>query len=1163
MRLSKIKLAGFKSFVDPTTFQLPSNLVGIVGPNGCGKSNVIDAVRWVMGEMSAKHLRGDSMADVIFNGSASRKPVGTANIELFFDNSDGAVGGQYAQYGEIALKRMISRDGTSSYFLNNTRCRRKDITDLFLGTGLGSRSYAIIEQGMVSRLIEAKPEEMRVYIEEAAGISKYKERRRETETRIQHTRDNLARLNDLREEITKQIDYLQRQAKVAERYKEHKSRERRLEAELLAIRLTELDRSLDAGRLDLARRQTELEAAVADQRRIEAEIIAAREHHVAATEAFNSVQAGHYAVQSEISRLEQAMAHAREMRDRQQSDFAQAREQIVAIEAEMARDRAQLLEIEGALERLQPDQAQACEAESAAALVLRSAEGALEQWQNDWHEFNLSTKELQQTAQVEHTRVEHLDAQLKQLRRQQQSLESDRTAIVLEDLDRRLSGQSGAEQEIEHRTRLLHERLMAAETETEELRQRERQLGTELEQITGELASRQGQASTLQAVQGAALGSDDPALSGWLASENLARQPRLAQQLRVEDVWVLAVETVLGDFLQAVCVTDFARHLSTLPEAHVTLLGPASNPSPRDPQTLLARVVEPGPAAALLGSVFTADSLAEALRRHKTLTPLQSVITRDGVWLGAGWIRINRGPRSASGLLAREHQLRELQGSMAEHEVKIAEIERGRHAARTRLAELARLRVDLTQEFNAANRDHAEALAVLENLRQEFSRARERRGALDRDASEIGREMDILFATLAEAKNRASRAGAELEALVERKPDFQVRQSACLAAYSEAREVAERRRTTVAQVNIEFESRRVARESAQASFGRLEAQHQQLAERRNLLEKQLAQAEPAASAMQIELSALLEQQLAVDRALVARREELEQVESAVRANEGQRSAADKTVSASRETSDAIRMQVREVEIRRESVLENFASIGGSLEVVLREMPPDAEAGRWQETLDEVRRKIDRLGPINLAAIEQFNEQSERKKYLDAQNDDLTAALDTLEQAIRKIDRETRSRFQETFENINQGLKRIFPRLFGGGHAYLSLEGDDILSAGVTVMARPPGKRNSHIHLLSGGEKALTAVALIFSIFELNPAPFCLLDEVDAPLDEANVGRFCNIVREMSQRVQFVVITHNKTTMEMVNQLTGVTMNEPGVSRLVSVDLDAAVKLAAN
>jgi chromosome segregation protein len=1163
MRLSRIKLAGFKSFVDPTTFYLPSNLVGIVGPNGCGKSNVIDAVRWVMGEMSAKHLRGDSMADVIFNGSASRKPVGSASIELFFDNADGSIGGQYAQYAEISLRRTISRDGTSTYFLNNTRCRRKDITDLFLGTGLGSRSYAIIEQGMVSRLVEAKPEEMRTYIEEAAGISRYKERRRETESRIQHTRDNLARLNDLREEISKQLDNLQRQAKAAERYKELKARERRLEAELLAMRLSEIERGLEHARLDLARRETELEAAIAAQRRIEAEIVASRERQIAATDAFNLVQADHYAVQSEISRLEQEIAHTREIRERQQADLTQARERATALSAEIGRDQLQVQDLTSALGQLQPALIEARRAEESAAVSLQRAEEALEQWQNSWHEFNLGVKELQQASQIEHTRVEHLTAQLAQLHRQQQSLENDHKQILRSDLDARLNAQAELERTSGQQAQVLQDRLDAINREMESLGRQEQELGRDLELATAAVSSRKGELGALRAIQQAALGSEDSALADWLTREKLADRPRLAEQLRVDGKWVLAVETVLGDFLQAVCVKGFAHHLTGIPDTRFTLLENESPAEIADSRSLLAHVAEPGYATRLLANVMVADTLSEAVRLQREVGSHQSVITPDGIWLGAGWVRVNRGRRSAAGLLTREQQIREIVVAIATEEARISEIEQQRADARRRLAFLGESRVQGTQEFNAANRDHAEALAVLENLRQESGRARERRDLLDRDLAQVTAEGARLVASVAEAKARAGVAETELHALAARKTELQRQQDSCLAAYNEAREDAERKRDAVLRLNVEVENKRVSKESAACSLERLRAQEQQVAEMAGQLENEIAAAEPAAAALHAQLSQHLERQIDVDRLLAGRRAELELVESGLRGSEGQRSSAEKTVIAAREAAEGLRMQVREAEVRHEAVMESFAATGTALDLVRQEMPADAEAAGWATALDDVRRKIDRLGPINLAAIEQFSEQSDRKKYLDAQNDDLNAALETLEQAIRKIDRETRARFQETFENINQGLKRIFPRLFGGGHAYLSLEGEDILLAGVTVMARPPGKRNSHIHLLSGGEKALTAVALIFSIFELNPAPFCLLDEVDAPLDEANVGRFCDIVREMAQRVQFVVITHNKTTMEMTSQLTGVTMNEPGVSRLVSVDLDAAVQLAAS
>ncbi len=1163
MRLSRIRLAGFKSFVDPTTFHLPSNLVGIVGPNGCGKSNVIDAVRWVMGEMSAKHLRGDSMADVIFNGSASRKPVGSASIELFFDNSDGSVGGQFAQYAEISLRRTLSRDGTSTYFLNNTRCRRKDITDLFLGTGLGSRSYAIIEQGMVSRLVEAKPEEMRTYIEEAAGISKYKERRRETETRIQHTRDNLARLNDVREEITKQIDYLQRQAKAAERYKELKARERRIEAELLAMRLVDLDRNIEEGRLDLAKGETELEAANAAQRRLEAQIVAGRERHIAATEAFNAVQGQHYAIQSEISRLEQEMAHCRQNRERQQTDLTQSQGQLLGLSSEISRENAQRDEFDLALASLEPALAEAREEERSALESLRQSEEGLGQWQDKWHEFNLGLKELQQVAQVERTRAEHLAEQLAQLERQRDSLDQDHDRIRLEELERRAAAQERSEEEAQGKAGQLENRLTEVNAQIEEMRSRDRDLGAQLQEASAGLAADRGRLGALQAVQELALGSEDAALSEWLSRENLNGRPRLAQQLRVDDRWVLAVETVLGDFLQAVCVKGFAHHLTSLPDTQVTMVEHGGAAITAESGSLLAHVAEPGHAAPLLADVFVADSLAEAVRLQLKLNPRQSVVTVDGIWLGAGWVRINRGLRSTAGLLTREGQIREILDAVACKERSIGELERESTDVRRRLAELEEDRTETTQEFNAANRVHAEAVAVLDNLREEVVRARERREVLDANRARLAAEIGRITQALAEARHRAESAEAEMSLLAEKRPHLQGQQEVRLSTYNEAREAADRRREAVNQLNVDLESKRVARDSVIATLARLMSQQEQLSARATQLEQEILASEPALMKMQADLSSRLERQLDIDRSLAQRREQLEEVESELRQSEAQRSVADKAVAAARESVERVRIQLREIEVRRESVMENFAATGADFAAVAREMPEGAEVGAWQTAVEDVRRKIDRLGPINLAAIEQFNEQSERKKYLDSQNDDLTAALETLEQAIRKIDRETRARFQETFDQINQGLKRIFPRLFGGGHAYLSLEGEDILSAGVTVMARPPGKRNSHIHLLSGGEKALTAVALIFAIFELNPAPFCLLDEVDAPLDEANVGRFCDIVREMAQRVQFVIITHNKTTMEMTKQLTGVTMNEPGVSRLVSVDLDAAVQLAAS
>ncbi|UCG73444.1 MAG: chromosome segregation protein SMC [Chromatiales bacterium] len=1162
MRLSKIKLAGFKSFVDPTTIQLPSNLVGVVGPNGCGKSNVIDAIRWVMGESSAKHLRGDSMADVIFNGSAGRQPVGTATIELCFDNSEGSIGGQYAAYSEISIKRTVSRDGTSQYFLNNARCRRKDITSIFLGTGLGPRSYAIIEQGMVSRLIEAKPDEMRVYIEEAAGVSKYKDRRRETENRIRHTRDNLDRLNDLREEVDKQIKHLQRQARQAERYKDLKHDERRLSAELLVIRLGELDRELEQRRAALAHAETQVEAAVAGQRAVEAQIAERREAHTGANEAFNEIQGRYYAAQSEISRLEQSLAHARENRERQEQETAEASQQLAEIESEISQDREQLDALVSRLEELAPDLQQARGMEESSAANLQRVEEALDSWQTTWHDFNLEAKEYQQTCHVERTRIEHLESQAERLRLRQADLTAEGDGIsvsqqeaMLLDHERREKA-AGADVE----------RLTAAGNELERkvvaLREREQTLGAELEALRGELESRRGRAETLEALQAAALGADQEAANRWLKSNGLADQPRLAQRLRVEAPWEQAVEAVLGDFLQAVCVRRPEEHLRSLPEADIALLDDRGEVA-SGAEFLSSKVADAGQAAALLSRVRVVGSLDQALGIRARLAPGESVITPDGVWLGDGWVRVSRGHREAGGVLTREQDIRALQDEIRDHEHNLRRSQDERHGIRQQLETLERERGANAEALTAANRHLAEAGARLSNLRQDLDRARTRLDALTADSQAVRDELEGLESASAAARARLEQAEEATTRMADRRPTLERQQQELLEEYNRAREQADLDRENAARIQIEFESRRASKESASTTLTRVQAQQTRLQARVAELTEKISSSQAPIAEMEEVLEAQLSGKVIVEQQLAARRRALEEADQALREAETARADCERKVTDVRGAADQHRMSARETEVRREGLAEQFVDSDRSLDQVKAELPEDAGVDAWEEQLARAQRRIDRLGPINLAAIDEFKEQSERKEYLDSQFEDLNAALETLEKAIRKIDRETRTRFQETFEQVNAGLQRLFPRLFGGGHAYLSLDGDDLLSAGVTVMARPPGKRNSHIHLLSGGEKALTAVALIFSIFELNPAPFCLLDEVDAPLDDANVSRFCDIVKEMADTVQFIVITHNKTTMELARQLTGVTMNEPGVSRLVSVDIDEAVQLAAS
>jgi chromosome segregation protein len=1163
MRLSKIKLAGFKSFVDPTPIHFPGNLVGIVGPNGCGKSNVIDAIRWVMGEKSAKHLRGDSMADVIFNGSSSRKPIGTASVELFFENSDGAIGGQFAKYSEVCIKRSVTRDGMSQYFINNVRCRRKDITGIFMGTGLGPRSYAIIEQGMISRLIEAKPDEMRVYIEEAAGISKYKERRRETQNRIRHTRDNLDRLNDLREEVENQIKHLQRQARQAERYKELKQEERTLEGEVLAIRLLDLQCDLEKQNLELSQAQTRLEAEVSGQRGIEAKIEQAREVHTAITDGFNKAQGNYYAVQAEISKLEQSIAHHRETRDRQNEDLAQAETQLVDAIGELDKDRAQLEELDSSLERLAPDLERARIAETASSDTLKRAENALEDWQKTWHEFSLETKESQHTIQVEHARIEQLEARLERLRDQHERLSGEQQNISIPQLEEDLVDLGRDEGRATQAVEALRQSLTGIDRDISGLREQEHSLSSELEIVRGELESGRGRLETLEALQEAAMGQDQEEIGRWVKREKLEDRPRLAKSLVVEQPWERAVETVLGDFLQAICVSRFDEHLSQLPSGELVLIDDSDSGSSKDESLLSSKVENAGSVTGLLSSVRIARTIDEAMSIRSGCGPGETVITPDGVWLGHGWVRVNRGQQEAGGVISREQDIRSLQTGLREHEQEVNRLEMDRHKARERLVTLEKDRYSGHEKHMEASSRLAEARAVLSGLRQDFDRAKDRYADLDQNGRSIRDEIESVETTVRDARSSLTHASEALERLDERRPILQGQREGLVEEVDQARRQAEQDRQQVARINIDLESRRASRETANTSLERIQAQKQQLQARVESLTGQVDDGDVPLTEMQQSLEAQLNLEVAVERKLGEQRHKVEDADAELRAQEAKRTDFEASVSEAREGVDGFRMRVRETEVRREGLAEQFARLELELESVIANLSEDADITTWEERHARIGRSIERMGAINLAAIEEFDEQSERKTYLDAQFEDLTSALTTLEGAIRKIDRETRTRFKETFDNVNNGMQKLFPKLFGGGHAYLTLEGEDLLSSGVTVMARPPGKRNSSIHLLSGGEKALTAVALVFSIFELNPSPFCLLDEVDAPLDDANVTRFCEIVKEMSEQVQFLIITHNKTTMEMANQLTGVTMNEPGVSRLVSVDLDEAVQLVAS
>lgn len=1166
MRLTKIKLAGFKSFVDPTTVILPSQLVGVVGPNGCGKSNIIDCVRWVMGESSARYLRGETMTDVIFNGSASRQPVSQASVELVFDNLSGTIGGQYAAYAEISVKRTVNRDGQSTYYLNGTRCRRRDVTDVFLGTGLGPRSYAIIEQGMISRVVEAKPEELRTYLEEAAGISLYKERRKETERRIRDTRDNLSRLSDVREEVQVQLERLQRQAETAERYKKLKAEERTRRGELIALRIRHLNQELATLGQLLTEKETAAEAALARQRELERDIERLREDHAEESDALNEIQGRYYALGSEIARMEQQIAHQRELRDKHERELARAMETLEELQLSVAQDQEKLGVLEQRMAELQPEFESVRAHEDEASEAVAEAQRALDDWQESWEEFNHKAAEPLQTAQVERARIEQLERRGQELLKRTERLQHEHDAIALDELEHELADLRAEEADLDEQTLLLDEQIETLLERYAELREQQDDRRDALDEARGELQTRQGRLASMETLQQAALGQADGPLGQWLQERGWDGNQRLAQCLDVEPGWERAAEVVLGVALQAVCVDDLEAAEALLGEVPVGVLtivdasDEAEAPEVQASQ-LLAKMDGPAPLLALVAGVHCADDLKSAQELRARLAPDESVVTRDGCWLGHGWARVHAEEQDSS-VLGRAREIEALHAAIEHLEGQIHERGDALEDAAAALVECEEQRDERQDERHECSGQLAALRAQIEARQSRLEEQRQRRQHLSVEQTELAEQLQHGEDEIRVARGRLQAALERGESLAETREKLQQMRSELGERGEEARyrlrEHSERRQ----ELALKLESAGTAHDSIQEAVKRVSGQVQRTTAHRQELEAQLAEiAEPDQKFGQ-QREELLQQRVEVEAALSDARAQLSANEQRLRELEASRVEMDQRVQGLREQLETDRLKLQELRVRRQSEHERLLESGLDSETLLAQLPENASEAEWLSQLQRLESRISRLGAINLAAIDECEALQERAGYLESQYADLTDALETLENAIRKIDRETRQRFKTTYDRVNAGMQRIFPRLFGGGEGYLELTGDDLLETGVTIMARPPGKRIANIHLLSGGEKALTAVAMVFAIFELNPSPFCMLDEVDAPLDEANVGRFCDLLVEMSARVQFIFITHNKNTMQIAEHLQGVTMHEPGVSRLVAVDVNDAMQLAA-
>ncbi|MCW3147892.1 chromosome segregation protein SMC [Stutzerimonas stutzeri] len=1160
MRLKSIKLAGFKSFVDPTTVSFPSNMAAVVGPNGCGKSNIIDAVRWVMGESSAKNLRGESMTDVIFNGSNTRKPVTQASIELIFDNSDGTLTGEYAAFAEISIRRRVTRDSQNTYFLNGVKCRRRDITDIFLGTGLGPRSYSIIEQGMISKLIEAKPEDLRNFIEEAAGISKYKERRRETENRIRRTHENLARLTDLREELERQLERLHRQAQSAEKYQEYKAEERQLKAQLSALRWQALNEQVGQREQVIGDQEVAFEALVAEQRNADASIERLRDGHHELSERFNQVQGRFYSVGGDIARVEQSIQHGQQRLRQLQDDLREAEQARLETESHLGHDRTLLATLGEELAMLEPEQELSAAAAEESAAELEEAETAMQAWQEQWERFNHHSAEPRRAAEVQQSRIQQLEQSLERLAERQRRLDDERALLIADPEDAAILelGEQLAISELN-----LDELAAAGEAldeQLEQLRERLQQTTHSQQQLHGDLQRLNGRIASLETLQQAAL---DPGkgVAAWLSEQQLQQLPRLAEGLRVEAGWELAVETVLGADLQAVLLDDFAGlALDRFDQGELRLVQGGGG-DVRRPGSLLDKVDSHVDLAPWLGSVRPVESLEQALAARANLAEGESSISRDGYWVGRHFLRVRRGSETESGLLARGQELERLQAERAEREASLEGVQESLERLRTTQQQLEQEREQQRRRQQDESRQQGELKAQLSAQQAKVEQLALRRRRLDEELVEQAEQRAVETEQLGEARLQLQEALDAMAHDTEQREALLASRDGIREQLDRIRQDARQRKDHAHQLALRIGSLRAQYDSTRQALERLEQQFERAIERREQLNLNLEEGEAPLEELRMKLEELLDRRMAVEDELKHARLALDDADRELREAEKRRTQAEQQAQLLRGQLEQQRLDWQGLSVRRKALQDQLHEDGYDLHGVLATLPAEASEQAWDAELERLGQRIQRLGPINLAAIDEYQQQSERKRYLDAQNDDLVEALDTLENVIRKIDRETRNRFKETFDQINGGLQALFPKVFGGGNAYLELTGEDLLDTGVAIMARPPGKKNSTIHLLSGGEKALTALALVFAIFQLNPAPFCMLDEVDAPLDDANVGRYARLVKEMSEKVQFIYITHNKIAMEMADQLMGVTMHEPGCSRLVAVDVEQAVALA--
>ena len=1172
MRLSSIKLSGFKSFVDPTNFQVPGQLVGVVGPNGCGKSNIIDAVRWVLGESKASELRGESMQDVIFNGSTHRKPAGRASVELVFDNSAGKAAGQWGQYGEIAVKRTLTRDGTSTYYINGQPVRRRDIQDIFLGTGLGPRAYAIIGQGMIARIIESRPEELRVFLEEAAGVSKYKERRRETENRLSDTRENLLRVEDILRELNANLDKLEAQAAVAKRFHQLQADQEEKQKLLWLLRKNEAKAEQVRFFKEMEEAQTGLEAQTARLRSVELELEHMRQAHFSIGDRLHQAQGALYQTNSEIGSLEAQIKFVVESRTRLQNQLGTLtaqRDQWLAQEQET---REQLEEAGMQLEEL------AARAEGAQIAVevhnerLPGLESAWRAAQEKSTESRARIMQVQQRIELSSAHQRNAANILSSLAARRERLQQERSGLNLPDsatLDNLRMQLEEKQLALEEQTMLLEDatsRQDAVEQERKEAHaqvQGESAASAQLEARLAALRQMQDRVQTQGKVQ------------PWLEKHELSTLPRLWQKLDIEEGWETALEAVLRERSGALEMSniDWAKaFFSDAPPARLALYAPQpGTPAAADipgqkPLTSLLRLNDPGVRGVLndwLHHVFVAEHTADAFAERARLPQGGSFVTRHGHIVTQSAVRFHAPDAEQDGMLARQHEIDNI-GKQLRAQALLADEARARATrADAAVSDLQRRLQDARQRVGSLTREvHALQIEVLKQSEIE-ARFNQRSGQIAADLSEIAAQEAEQRQAAAEAEQEFEQLDMELAELQGAHEDGQTAFLDRERLLSEAREKLRELERSAQEAQFAERSQRARIEELRRNIATAATQAEQVAA--SLAQGKLELEALEAGTAHEGLQELLDRRTAQERALADARHELDQITQQLRHAEESRMQAERSLQPQRDRITEMQLKEQAARLNQEQFAEALAATGAdeaAIAALADKLDPDMKPSWLQGEVTRLTNAISALGAVNLAAVEELATATERKRFLDSQNADLQEAIATLEDAIHRIDRETRELLQDTFDRVNGHFSELFPILFGGGNAKLVMTGDEILDAGVQVMAQPPGKKNATIHLLSGGEKALTATALVFSMFRLNPAPFCLLDEVDAPLDDANTERFCRMVKRMSEHTQFLFISHNKIAMEMASQLIGVTMQEQGVSRIVAVDMESAADLAA-